>query len=494
MVNYMRWYTLAFIPLGFILRTEAFVSERSLWIDEAMVALNIVERSPARLFEPLDRNQGAPVGFLLATKASVELFGPTEYALRLPAYLASLVGLCAFGFAAHRLMPPSAAPLALVLFAISPHIVSYAAECKQYSSDAAFAAVLLALAAPFFLGPVRLKNWLAFGTVGVASVWCSHPALFVLAGFGVSLLTMAIFRRDRSRILGLILLGGSWLLSFTAVYFINLRHLGHNDYLIQYWAGHFAPLPTSRSGLVWFVDHALAFIHEPATLSGSHLVVGLLVGLVGIAGLIALARIHRWLVFAFIVTVLFTLVSSGLYLYPFAGRLLLFLVPTACVVWGCGANFLASQFGCWGMWLGWLVVVWPVVELVNEFQKPARTEQIQPMLNHVKLNWQSGDRIYVYGGFGDAGAGPAFDFYSPRYAFPAECIIRGGIHRDDPSQYRIEIAKLPAGRIWVLFTHRHRDEESVILRDFASVGSSRLTVSASGASLHLYEIGRQSPP
>ena len=490
----MRWSILAVFLLGFSLRTFAFLSERSLWIDEAMVALNIVERSPARLIEPLDRNQGAPVGFLLATKASVELFGATEYALRLPAFLASLVGLGAFGFAAYRLLPRSAAPLVFALFAISPHIVSYAAECKQYSSDASFAAVLLAIAAPFFLGPVRVKNWLTFGIVGAVSVWCSHPALFVLAGLGVSLLTCAMIHRDRARILGLILLGGSWLLSFAAVYFINLQHLGHNDYLITYWAGHFAPLPVSRSGLVWFVDHALEFLHEPAGLSGSQRVTGLLVGSVGIVGLIALARIRRWLVFAFIVTVIFTLVSSGLYLYPFTGRLLLFLVPMSCVIWGCGANWLASQLGRRGMILGWLVLVWPGVELVNEFQKPARTEQIQPMLNHMQSNWQPGDRIYVYGGSGDAGAGPAFDFYSPRYLFPAESVVRGGIHRDDPSLYRIEIAKLPPGRIWVLFTHRHRDEESVIRGYFASVGSCRESVDARGASLHLYEIARQSPP
>ena len=490
----MRRCILAILLLGVSLRTGAYVSERSLWIDEAMVALNIVERTPARLLEPLDRNQGAPVGFLLATKASVGLFGPTEYALRLPAYLASLVGLGAFGFAVHRLLPPSAALLALALFASSPHLVSYAAECKQYSSDAAFAAVLLALGAPFFLGPVRRRNWLAFGSVGAVSVWCSHPALFLLAGIGVSLFSMAIVHRDRSRILGLVLLGGSWLLSFAAVYFVNLRHLGHNDYLIQYWAGHFAPLPTSRSGLVWFVDHALGFLHEPAGVSGGHRIAGLFVGLVGIVGVIALARIRRWLVVAFGVTVVFTLVSSGLYLYPFAGRLLLFLVPMACVIWGCGANFLASQLGRRGMGLGWLVVVWPVVGLVNDFQKQPRTEQIRPMLNYAQANWQPGDRIYVYGGSGDAGAGPAFDFYSPRYAFPAESVVRGGICRDDPSQYRIEIAKLPAGRIWVLFTHRHRDEESVIRADFASVGSCRQSVEARGASLHLCEIGRQSPP
>ena len=145
----MSKLAIAILLLGAGLRTAAFAAERSLWIDEAMVALNIVERTPAQLFEPLDRNQGAPVGFLLATKASVEVFGVTERALRVPAFLASLVGLVAFAVGAYRLLPRFAAHLASALFALSPHVVSYAAECKQYSGDAAFAAVLLALAVPF---------------------------------------------------------------------------------------------------------------------------------------------------------------------------------------------------------------------------------------------------------------------------------------------------------------------------------------------------------
>ena len=111
------------------------------------------------------------------------------------------------------------------------------------------------------------------------------------------------------------------------------------------------------------------------------------------------------------------------------------------------------------------------------------------MLNHVKANWRESDRVYVYGGSGDAGAGPAFDFYSPRYDFPADCVIRGGIHRDEPTQYRFEVSNLPRSRTWILFTHRHRNEESVILAAFAERGTVEAALLVPGGSLHLY-----SPP
>ena len=73
------------VVCGIALRLIAFTADCSLWIDEAMLALNIVGRTPTQLFEPLGHNQGAPVGFLLVCKASVSLFGANEFALRLPA-------------------------------------------------------------------------------------------------------------------------------------------------------------------------------------------------------------------------------------------------------------------------------------------------------------------------------------------------------------------------------------------------------------------------
>ena len=491
----MNWVTIAILVLGAGLRTASFAYERSLWIDEAMVALNIVERSPARLFEPLDRNQGAPVGFLLATKASVTLFGPTERALRLPAFLGSLIGLIAIGLATYRLLPRSAAHLAFGLFAVSPHLVGYAAECKQYSTDAGFAAVLLAIAAPFFSGSVGSGRWFAFAGVGALSVWCSHPALFVLAGLGLALLSRASIRRDRTRILGLIALGGSWLLSFAAVYAVNLRHLGHNDYLIRYWTGHFAPRPTALNGAIWYVDHALQFVHEPFGLTGDSRIAEGALGFVGLAGVLAMGRQSGrtqtstpGLLLAFALTLALTLLASGVRLYPFAGRLLLFLIPMASFMWGAGACWLGSQLGRWGIALGWLILVWPLIQSAYGIHEPRRAEEIRPLLNRIHTDWSPGDRIYVYGGSGDAGAGPAFDFYSLQYDFPPGCVVRGGIHRDDPSKYSDEVSKLPSGRTWVLFTHRYRDEESMILAAFAERGPVDSVMEVPGGSLHRFQL------
>src|SRR5690349_16373561 len=79
----------ALVILGIGLRIVPLAQNRNLWIDEAMLALNLVDRSPRQLLEPLDWNQGAPVGFLLMVKGTIAALGPGEWALRLVPFLGS---------------------------------------------------------------------------------------------------------------------------------------------------------------------------------------------------------------------------------------------------------------------------------------------------------------------------------------------------------------------------------------------------------------------
>jgi hypothetical protein len=246
----------ALILLGGGLRVAALLSDRCLWIDEAMLALNLVGRSPGQLLGPLDYNQGAPLGFLLAAKLAILCFGESEWALRLVPLAASLAGLAGFAWLARRILPPGAAVLALALFALSPHLITYAGECKQYASDAAVAAGLLA-ASVGLLGGKGGRRWAVLALAGAVAVWCSHPAAFVLGGIGGSLLSHAAVARDRGRLVSAALTVGCWLVSFGACYAVCLKQLGGNKYLTGYWADHF--LPASADAVAWVADHVGGF-------------------------------------------------------------------------------------------------------------------------------------------------------------------------------------------------------------------------------------------
>ena len=84
----------------------------------------------------------------MVQRASVQLFGPNEYALRLFPLLCGLASLFLFYYLAKKCLNRKAVPIAIALFAILLPLIYYSSEAKQYSSDVAVALCLLAVAAP----------------------------------------------------------------------------------------------------------------------------------------------------------------------------------------------------------------------------------------------------------------------------------------------------------------------------------------------------------
>ena len=114
------------IGFGILIRLIQYLYNRSLWADEAVLALNIVNRSYLELLQPLDYDQAAPIGFLLVEKLAVQLFGNNEYALRLFPLFSGIISLLLFYQLAKRFIPKAAIPIALALFASLNYLVYYA--------------------------------------------------------------------------------------------------------------------------------------------------------------------------------------------------------------------------------------------------------------------------------------------------------------------------------------------------------------------------------
>jgi hypothetical protein len=468
-------------------RLVALLSDRCLWLDEAMLALNLVNRSPRQLLDPLDYNQGAPVGFLLAVKAAMSLFGEAEWALRLVPFVASVAGLVGFPWLARGLLSPPAAVLATALFALSPQLVSYAAECKQYASDAAIAVGLLAVSLGLLEGKGGPVRWLSLAFAGAAAVWCSHPAAFVLGGVGAAILLRAAVSRDRTRFLAAALVAACWLASFGACYECYLKHLGGNSYLTGYWSDHFLPLPpTEFADIAWVADHLITFFTVPGGFGGPAIPLGGLAAALALVGLREFAR-ERWPVAAaFVATVALVLLASGLRKYPFGGRLLLFLVPLAVLLVARGAwvihaavrernPFAAVAF------LG-LVVFASAWQTFDILRRPLRHEQLKPLLEDVRGELRPGDRVYV-----DAGAVPAFLFYTRTCPLPADAVALGEAPRDDPARYRAELTRL-RGRVWVVFSHPHNQDDEIIRDSLDACGTRERELKQPGAAVWLYRL------
>src|SRR3990172_1675949 len=131
------------VGLGIVFRLVQYLYNRSLWLDEAALALNIIDRPFAGLLASLDYDQAAPLGYLVIEKAMVLLLGDSEYSLRLFPLIAGVVSVLLFYWVARQHLDLLAALIAVGLFATSRELIYYSAEVKQYGSDVLVALALL---------------------------------------------------------------------------------------------------------------------------------------------------------------------------------------------------------------------------------------------------------------------------------------------------------------------------------------------------------------
>lgn len=483
-----RWAAGILLLIGLALRLRQYLTGRSLWLDEAMLALNIVRRDVGGLFQPLDYDQGAPIGFLLVEKALATLFGDHEFVLRLFPLLTGVAALGLFYLLLRQLTAGIGRLTALALFAVGPALVYYASEVKQYSVDVFVAAALLWLSLPLFEEEANKKEFLRLGGAGVLALWFSHPALFVLAGIGSGLAWKFISERKRDCLIRALWMGGAWLLNLGVLYLVSLRHLQHNPFLMDFWQENFMPLPP-WSQPAWFGGMFSSLAQTQVGVS--------LPGLFG--ALLALGWAFLWgknrpLAAAMLGVLGFSLAAAALRVYPLGGRLSLFMVPLMLALAGGGLWGLEERlraFSPTGSLLALLVgaalLYAPAGESFQNFVTPKYFEHIRPAMSNLAQNWQPGDVLFV-----SNGAAPAFDFYADRYGLgdvtyftsqPADYLEPAALAR------RLEpLAGHP--RAWILFSHVYErgefNEKEFLLAALDGMGKKKREFRTPGASVYLY--------
>lgn len=236
------------LTLGAINRIIQYQFNRSLWADEAVLALNIVHRSYLEFFQPLDYDQAAPPGFLMIEKLIIELFGNQEYALRAFPLFCGILSLFLFYKFAQSCLPLAALPISCALFANSEFLISYSSEVKQYSTDVAVALLLSLILLPLLHKPLTFKPGLIMALAGAISLWFSYPAVFILAGFGLTSLTVNWFNQKSVNWGHYFSIYLTWLISFILFYFVAIHAVSNDTALSQAWSDDF---PESPWNIIW---------------------------------------------------------------------------------------------------------------------------------------------------------------------------------------------------------------------------------------------------
>ncbi len=428
---------------------------RPLWVDEAWVALAALQ---PHLKDALAGSQPTPPLYILTVWALVQLGGASEAVLRSLSFLFGLGTVVLFWPLARRLAPVPAALAGLAAVALSPRLVYFSKELKQYSGDAFFAVLLL------WLGE-RLRSregergWIALAVAGLFGLGYSHTLIFLLpvlaAVLGVSLPS----RQRRT----LMLVGGIWGLGFLVYYGIFIRRQIEPD-LLAYWAQDFPDF----SGLIPFAQWLGAALSRYLTyfLGEWGLIVGGPLVLAG-GALLLRQKSGRGLVYLG-GPLLAALLAAALHRYPFMGhyggsRLMLFSAPLLYLV---AASALAGG-------LTWLwqrrqhalalaaagIILWglhPYRNIQDNLHPSDNREELRPLIRLLNEQIQPGDYVYVH-----YFAVPAFSYYCPR---PPEHLICGKSCLESPLDLPSS-GTSPPRRLWLVATHF---EELAELRKFAA--------------------------
>jgi hypothetical protein len=498
--------------LGVFLRIWQYWANPSLWLDEAMLANNIVNRSFVGLTQPLDDNQGAPIGFLFIQKVFIELFGNHDYVLRLFPLLTSILAIPLMWRVAQTYVGRWPSLLALSFFAISAPLIYFASEVKQYSSDVLCTLLVLMVTPKALDVHATSRAFMLFGFVSSIVIWFSHPIVFIIAGVFLVLI-LDILKSKESRVIRLHKLlwcgqaAAVCFVSFFVLFLISLRFLTANAELLDYWQDAFMPMPPWRD-VSWFLKHWYELLNS---LLGLYLVEAsraipnfALAGVVTvlfIAGAMSLF-FRRWqFALLLMMPLIFALLASGMGKYPFSGRLMLFSVPLLLLPIAEGIERMRSLFLrigartaiCATAVLIVLLLFKPIVVAWENFSRPPMKEHIKPIMSYVNQNRLTPDIVYIY-----YGAIPAFKYYGSGFGFHEDDYIEGIASRNDPEKYLNDIDRFKnRERVWFVFAHPcgscKVDEEDFFLRHLDTVGSRLAAFTSEGASVYLYDLTGRNP-
>lgn len=327
-----------FIGAGILLRLKEFSFNKSLDIDEARIAVDLLARSfPNIIFHQLPYSDlpTLPPGLSLLQKLSVTLLGPAEGVIRLVPLICSLAALVLFERLIVRPLRLPFAWLAVGLFALNDSLITYAASAKQYSSDVLIAVLIGWMYLTARAKIPQVKEILFYGALGFLFMFCSYTAVFGLTAAACALLAANV--RNRSALFRYGGLGLIWAGGFVLLYFSYFYLMAGNAYILESARLWVMPRPVfSITTVSWTIERVTRLFEIP---------LGIKQGWIGLllcfAGLVPLFKTDRPGFCFFALPLVAVLTAAGFQLYPFFERYLIFLIPYLLVLLAQGIPFLS---------------------------------------------------------------------------------------------------------------------------------------------------------
>lgn len=445
-----RHVTLGLLAIGLVLRIVAYAGNAPLWLDEILLARNIIDLPLAALLtEPLGLDQVAPRGFLLVERLAVLAFGPGELSLRAFPFLCGIAGLLLFWRLAEALLDGPAVPIAVGLVALGVPFLKFGAEVKQYIVDASAATLLLLIAVRVRREDSSTGRLLAAGVAGFVVSWVSQTSAMVMAAIGLAFAASWALERDRRAWRVLLFTIPIWAAASALALVLGTMSMtpSTRDFMQNFWMSGFFPLPLDGvADALWFWNSGLTVFSEPTLLRYRWPALFVLLALAGVA---SLWRRDRFAALIVLTPVLIVMAAAVAQQYPFLGRLLMFLVPSTLLAIAAGIDAVRRLTMRLHPAAGVLAVVGcltsPLLALVQA-PPPYRIDRTPEALSYLQQQRQPEDVVYVW-----PISKVLVNHYGPRSGITPDMWITAPCHRDDVRGYLRDLDRFRGTRrFWTL--------------------------------------------
>jgi hypothetical protein len=466
----------AVLVVGIALRIREYFFNRSLWLDEGMLAHNLLTKGYRDLVGPVGDQQGAPLGWLWAERTSINLFGTSELSLRLLPFLSSIGLVLVFPVLARRLLKPWAVVAASLLLAVSPQLIRYASELKQYETEALVTVLLLLL----LTAPRAWSGLRRAAVTGLAAgllCWFSFPAVFLV----VAMLPLLAIQRLRHRrpALPVLIAGAIVAASLGLEYLASLRYLAKDDGLHAFWVskGGFPPGDEGASGyLTWLVGQPGHVLSDPGKFS--YPVAGMLIVIWG-ALMLGRKRPPAPAVLLLLAAPLAGLAIAAIGKYPFVARLSLWVLPLVFILLAAVLQLPRPAVFVSALLL-FAVSYSALAAGIGIFRSPTQVTDARSTYAFVSQNWRPGDVLITEAIW----TNPTYLYYAPRYHLIRSAVFSLKSRPSCPEPNLLTSHR--SGRIWVVLDHhpggQPGNRTAIYLSQFEQYGVVRSSFHGAGDS------------
>ncbi len=310
---------IAIFILGFFMRLKGLIANPSFWHDECALGWNVIHKNYGELFEVLNFTQIAPPFFMVMSKFFTQIFGVSDFVLRITPFIFGILSLLIFPIFADRIFKNKLTIIiSFFIFAINQTLINYSSEFKHYSSDVFFTLLCLFLINEIIRG-ASFKKSLFYCVIFATSIWFSFVSSIAIgAGFFVIFFQKIIGKKfDLKKSFLTILPIVISTVVYLKFYLLN-TYLGNQQGMNEYWDQGFISknllnfLPLLELNLKYFL-FPLKFVYLAFFLFFS--------------GIIVLFKKNFYNGLTLFLTVALTCFVSWLGYYPFQKRVILFLLP-----------------------------------------------------------------------------------------------------------------------------------------------------------------------